>query len=433
MMKRKTKQRIGLFIVILLTVFFGIVSYPNENAILKYLNINEKLSVRRGLDLQGGAYLVYEADFSNIEIENDSSKQEVLENAATVIERRINPGGVGETIVRTAENGRIIVELPGVRTAQLTFWEVDRSSGEESGLGLTPTDLSGRDVARANVEFSHAGGARPVITLRLKSGESTQKFSDLTARLASEGGLLAVFLDQQPVFGPANAQHIPNGIAQLTGDFDTKEANEIATLLNAGALPVPINLVAQQSIGPSLGELSVKQSVIAAFIGIFSIILFMIFYYKKAGIVSVFSLVFYSFATVSIIKFSAYTDYVIVLSLAGIAGFILSIAVAVDTNILIFERLKEELKSGQTPAGAFESGFDRAWTSIRDANITTIISCIILYTFGTPAIKGFAVMLGLGVVLNVTTAWTVTKVGMRYLTRNKRLSRGNWIGQGVEK
>jgi preprotein translocase subunit SecD len=444
LMRRKTKQRLWLILLLLLMAVLAIVAYPKEGLLLKRVGINENLSIRRGLDLQGGAYLVYEADFTNINLGEETSQEEALNNAKKIIEERVNPGGVSESVVRVAANNRIIIELPGVkdpneaiekigRTAQLSFFEVNQSSEEEAGVGLLPTDISGDDIERANVEFIQGGTARPVVTLKFKSGESAAKLSELTARLSQSGNLLVVFLDQQVVFGPANTDHIPNGEAQLSGNFEIGEANDIADLLNAGALPVPIDLVAQRTIGPSLGALSIKQSVVASFIGIISIAIFIIAYYKKAGIVAVFGLLFYALAMVSVIKLSAFTQYVIVLNLAGIAGFILSIAVAVDTNILIFERLKEELKRGAgSPLNSFEHGFDRAWQSIRDANVTTLISCAILYYFGTPAIRGFAVMLGLGVALNIGTAWTITKAGMRFLARS-RFARGNWIGKEVGK
>lgn len=438
--KRNTRRKIGFGFLILFTVLLCVIALPREDILLKKIGIKNSLKIRRGLDLQGGAYLVYEADMS--QLEKDAKSSEVLKNAAAVIERRVNPGGTGEVTVRTANGNRIVVELPGVdnpdeanqligRTAQLSFFEVSQAATQgqdSSGTGVVPTQVSGKDVRRATVDFQQ-GATQPIVSLELKGGDSTKKFAELTTKLSQNGNSLVVLLDNQIVFGPANVQdRITNGKAQLSGDFNVKQADEIATLLNAGALPVPVKVVAQQTVGPTLGSLSIKQSILAAAIGLLGVSLFLLIYYRRAGIVAVAALVFYSLLMFVVIKLSVFTPYVIVLSLAGIAGFILSIAVAVDTNILIFERMKEELKRGVSRPSAYEAGFTHAWTSIRDANAATIISCIVLYAFGTPVIKGFAVTLGLGVVLNLITALTTTKVLMRMMVRSKLSATPDWIG-----
>ncbi len=438
---KKTKRKIAIALLVITTLIIGIIALPREDVILKKIGIDTTLKVRRGLDLQGGAYLVYEADMS--QLEKGSNQSEVLKNAAAVIERRVNPGGTGEITVRTANENRIVVELPGVdnpdqansvigRTAQLSFYEVSQQptpGQENSSAGVVATNVSGKDVRRASVSFQQ-GSTKPIIELEFKGGESTKKFASLTTKLSQNGNALVVLLDNEVVFGPANVQDpIINGKGQLTGEFTAKQADEIATLLNAGALPVPVKVVAQQTIGPSLGSLSIKQSLLAAAMGLIGVALFMLMYYRRAGIVAVVALIFYSLFMFAIIKLSVFTPYVIVLSLAGIAGFILSIAVAVDTNILIFERMKEELKKGASRPSAFEAGFTHAWTSIRDANAATIISCVVLYIFGTPVIKGFAITLGLGVVLNIFTALTATKVLMRIMVRSKWSESKDWIGK----
>lgn len=439
--KRNTRRKIGLWFLIIFTALLCVVALPREDIILKKIGIKNPLKIRRGLDLQGGAYLVYEADMS--QLEKDANQGEVLKNASAVIERRVNPGGTGEVTVRTANGNRVVVELPGVdspdqanqligRTAQLSFFEVSQAAAQgqdTSGGGVVPTNVSGKDVRRASVDFQQ-GATEPIVNLEFKGGEATNKFAELTTRLSQNGNQLVILLDNEIVFGPGSVQDpITTGKGQLSGSFTVKQADEIATLLNAGALPVPVKLVAQQTVGPTLGSLSIKQSILAAAIGLLGVSLFLLMYYRRAGVVAVISLVFYSLLMFVLIKLSVFTPYVIVLSLAGIAGFILSIAVAVDTNILIFERMKEELKRGATRQSAYEAGFTHAWTSIRDANAATIISCIVLYLFGTPVIKGFAITLGLGVVLNLITALTATKVLMRIMVRSKWSSATDWIGK----
>lgn len=445
--KRNTRRKIGFWFLIFSALLLFVIALPREDIILSKLGIKNSLKIRRGLDLQGGAYLVYEADMS--QLEKGSNAGEVLKNAAAVIERRVNPGGTGEVTVRTANGNRIVVELPGVdnpdnankligRTAQLSFFEVAQSSGngeDNPGASAIPTQVSGKDVRRATVDFQQSA-TQPIVNLEFKGGDSTKKFAELTSRLSQNGNQLVILLDNEVVFGPGNVQDpITNGKGQLSGGFTVKQADEIATLLNAGALPVPVKVVAQQTVGPTLGSLSIKQSLLAASIGLLGVTLFLLIYYRRAGVVAVAALVFYSLFMLVVIKLSAFTPYVIVLSLAGIAGFILSIAVAVDTNILIFERMKEELTRGVTRPSAFEAGFTHAWTSIRDANAATMISCAVLYIFGTPVIKGFAITLGLGVVLNLITALTTTKVLMRRMVRSNLSAREDWIGkvEGAEK
>lgn len=425
-------MRLMLLLVLAVTFIVAAIAAPREDVLLEKIGVNKTLKVRRGLDLQGGAYLVYEADMT--QLPQGSNSGQVLNNAKAIIERRVNPGGGGEAIVQTGNGNRIIVQIPGIddpeaakqtigRTAQLNFYEV---SGGEGGSQLTPTDVSGKDVDKATAG-ANAQTGKPEVTLNFRGGESTTKFAQLTERLSGSSSQLVTVLDDQIVFGPANTEPIPNGQAQLSGNFDLKGAKEIATLLNAGALPVPISLVAQQTIGPTLGALSIKQSVVAAAIGLLCVSLFLIIYYRLAGLASVGSLVFYTLLMITVIKLSALTPYTMVLTLAGIAGFILSIAVVVDANILILERVKEEMLRGSSSVLAFEDGFVHAWTSIRDANAATAISCIILYNFGTAIIKGFALTLGVGVVLSLLTALVVSKLLLRLLVRSHWASSPSWI------
>ncbi|MBI4101152.1 protein translocase subunit SecD [Candidatus Microgenomates bacterium] len=433
------RRRLGLGALLLVTTILVILALPREDVVLKKIGIDEPLKIRRGLDLQGGVYLVYEADMASLPQDQSAKTSDVLNNARAVIERRVNPGGAGEAIVQTAAGNRVVVQIPGLadpaeaistigKTALLEFYEVTTQGQDASAQGLIPTDVSGKDVQRATVDFQPQTN-QPIVSLQLKGGDSTQKFGDLTTRLAGSPNLLVTLLDGEVVFGPATVQQpITNGQAQLSGNFTVKEAKQIATLLNAGALPVPIKLVAQATIGPTLGALSIKHSLVAAMIGLLSVAAFLLIYYRWAGLVAMAALIFYSLALASIIKLSVFTPYVMVITLAGIAGFILSIAVAVDANILILERVKEELAAGSNPVKAMVGGFDHAWTSIRDANATTIISSFILYVFGTPLIKGFALTLGVGVALSLLTVVTVSKLLLRTLSRSRLVERPGWVG-----
>ncbi len=444
-LKRRTKTGFKIAIWVCLTLILALLAWPREDLLLSRIGIEQTLKVRRGLDLQGGVYLVYEADLSSLPEGSSASAETVTANAAAVIERRVNPGGASEAIVQTAAANRIIVQLPGLedpeeataaigRTAQLEFYEVTAVQGDPSGQGgqqLVPTKVAGDDIDKANVDFIPQSG-QPVVSLKFKGGQSSEEFAELTSRLSGSPNLLLALLDGQVVFGPATVQTpIIDGQAQLNGDFDTKGAKEIATLLNAGALPVPVNLVAQQTVGPTLGALAVKQSFVAAIIGLLAVVAFLLLYYRWLGLVATIALVFYALAMLAVIKLSVFTPYTMVLTLPGIAGFILSIAVAVDANILILERLKEELKAGASPLAAASRGFSHAWTSIRDANAATIIGSLILYWFGTPLIRGFALTLAVGVGISLLTATTVSRMWLKILARSQLSQRRTFSGKAL--
>lgn len=421
-------DRVKFFLIFLLTAIAVVLAYPREDQLFQKIGLKDKaLKIQQGLDLQGGAYLVYEADLSKAP---RGDQQQALQSLVQVIERRVNPGGTSEVVVQTSGTNRVIVQLPGVedinqaieligKTAQLNFVEITATpDGQQAQL---PTDVSGNDVSRANVDIDPQTGT-PVVSLQLKGGESTKKFADLTTRLSQSGSRLLNTLDDQVVFGPATVQGpITDGRAQLSGNFTIDQAREVAQLLNAGALPVPITLVEQRTVGATLGQESVSKSFLAGVIGLMMVAIFMLLYYRVAGLMAVLALATYTLLTLSVFKLSALTPYTFVLTLAGVAGFILSIGMAVDANILIFERFKEELRSGKSLIAALEAGFDRAWTSIRDSNVSTLITCTILYTFssGAPIIRGFAATLALGVIMSMFTAIVVTRTFMRLLVRTK--------------
>ncbi len=423
------RRKWGLFTVIVVALLALAIAMPREDAWMSKLGVKEPLKIRLGLDLQGGAQLVYQADLSKVPA---ADRTQAMESLVKVVGQRVNPGGTSEVTIQTSGSDRVIIELPGVKdlneaiatigkTADLQFSEVRVGSSASSQIVPIPTGLSGKDVQRATVDFDPQT-SQPIVSLQLKSGAPTQKFGELTTRINKEGSRLLVTLDQDVVFGPATVSNpITDGKAVLSGNFTTAEAKKTAQLINAGALPVPISLVEQRTVGASLGQESIAKSIIAGIIGLTVVALFMILYYRLAGVIAVIALAVYTLITLALYKLSGVSPSPIVLTLAGIAGFVLSIGMAVDANILIFERTKEEHRGGKEFVSAVESGFDRAWSSIRDSNVSTLITCTILFLFAgsVPIIKGFAVTLALGVLVSMFTAITVSRTLLRAVMRTK--------------
>ncbi|MCX6762254.1 MAG: protein translocase subunit SecD [Candidatus Moranbacteria bacterium] len=270
---------------------------------------------------------------------------------------------------------------------------------------FTETGLSGKNLKTANVQFMSQSG-KPEVGIEFDS-EGTKLFADLTKE--NIGKQIAIFLDGQVISAPTVQTSITDGKAVITGNFTLDEAKKLAQRLNEGALPMPITLIGQQSVEASLGQISLNQSLKAGLIGIILVMIFMIFYYRFLGFVASVSLVVYSSLMVAIFKLSSISPWSITLTLAGIAGFILSVGMAVDANILIFERTKEEIRKGRSIRSAIEEGFHRAWPSIRDSNISTMITSLILIWFGTGFVKGFAITLLLGVLISMFTAIVLTR------------------------
>ncbi|MEX0748417.1 MAG: preprotein translocase subunit SecD [Candidatus Saccharimonadales bacterium] len=427
--RRKLRwQLIGLGLFALIV---GGLSYPNEMQLLRPLGINTDLSVQRGLDLRGGVYLVYQAD-----IPEGRDTEAVLSETVARIQNRVNPTGASEAVVRAAQNDQVTVQIPDEddpqavieligQTAQLEFFEFV-SGGESVETQLVPTEVSGEDVAEAEAVFDQFG--RPVVSLQFESGESTQKFAEMSTRIYNSGTQVLAMLDGLPIFGPVPFQQpILTGESQLTGSESIQEAQETATLLNSGALPAPIELVAQQTIGPSLGANALQASLVAGAVGLLALVLFMLVIYRLGGAVAVAMIGLYAASMITVFKLSVLPIFggsAIVLTLAGIAGFIMSIAVAADANILVLERLREERSSGLAPVKAVEAGFNHAWSSIRDASTATLIICVLLYQLATePAIQGFALVLGIGVIMNVLAVAVVTRTLLRGVARTKLAGR----------
>lgn len=272
------------------------------------------------------------------------------------------------------------------------------------------TGLTGQQLSKARVEFDPNSGM-PTIALSFND-EGKKMFASVTERNVNKP--VAIFLDGHLISSPVVREPIRDGQAVISGDFSIAEAKQLAQRLNAGALPVPINLVSQQTVGASLGDISLKQSLLAGLLGFAAVALFMILFYRLPGILAVVALILYVFVVLTIFKMIPVT-----LTLAGIAGFILSIGIAVDANILIFERTKEELRRGLSINQALNEGFSRAWLSIRDSNASTLITCAILMWFGTSVVKGFAITLSIGILTSMFSAIMVTRVLLHFV--------GPWI------
>lgn len=438
--------RIIFFSIIILTVLAIFINLPNSisikgsekaikfnpNVLAQKLNLGKTIEYREGLDLKGGVSLTFKA---HVETLPQSERASALESARTVIERRINLFGVSEPLIQTAKvnnDSRIIVELPGVtdvnqavnligKTAQLTFWEKTATISAESAtssaypinsgtLGpIAVTNLSGSDLNSAAVVFDPNTG-KPQVQLKFNSA-GAKKFAEITGR--NIGKPLAIVLDNIIIEAPNVNEAIPTGDAVISGAFTQEQAKALSTQLNAGALPVQLTVLEQHVIGPTLGQESLHKSLIAGLIGFVTIVVFMVFLYRKLGIIASVALCMYTLFNLAVFKLSSLTPYGITLTLAGIAGLILSIGMAVDANILIFERMREELRLGKSMSTAIELGFAHAWTSIRDSNVSTLITCVILYTFGTGIIRGFALVLAIGVVISMFSAITVTRTMLR--------------------
>lgn len=430
-----------------------IISGPDIDFTFAGIKVKKVLDIKQGLDLKGGTHLVLEANMKGIKLED---RDNALEGARNVIERRINFYGVSEPAIQSSKIGdsyRIIVELPGIsdvnsavdligKTAQLNFRETeaspsasfDKTQDKSSGQSLDSTSekeaslaamlygpftkltkLTGRDLKRSDVTFDNNTG-KPLVSLEFNS-DGAKLFEEITKR--NVGKQLAIFLDNQIVSAPRVDEAISGGNAVIRGDFTLQEAKKLSIQLNAGALPIPVKVIEQRTIGATLGQESVIKSMRGGFVGLFMVLIFMWTLYGKMGLLADIALVVYGLISLALYKLIPVT-----LTLPGVAGFILSIGMAVDSNILIFERMKEELRSGKDWQISMELGFGRAWDSIRDANVTTLITCFILFnpfnwsflnTSGM--VRGFALTLALGIFTSLFTGIVVTRTLMRLFYR----------------
>ncbi len=388
-----------------------------------------KMPTKLGLDLVGGSRLVLEAQTTDTIAKITPDMMSSLQFA---IENRVNALGVAETVVQQSGEKRLLVEIPNIsdpakakeflgETAELDFKKAKDPNDLYGTSGWVPTGLTGKDVKRALISTSPNG--QWVVALEF-TDKGTKKFAELTRQLV--GKPMAIFFNGVEQSAPTIQEPILGGHAQISGGeggFAYEEAKKMVDLLNAGALPVPAKIIEESLVGPTLGADSIEKSKIAGMIGIGLVMIFMLLYYRLPGLIANIALVIYSLLVFAVFKIVPVT-----LTLAGIAGFILSIGMAVDANILIFERTKEELKAGRTLFTAINAGFDRAFNSIFDSNMATIITCVILYFLGTSIVKGFALTLIIGVLISMFTAITVTKNFMHLLFGAGQLKHPSWFG-----
>jgi preprotein translocase subunit SecD len=377
-------------------------------------------SLKLGLDLRGGSQLVLQALPSPLVPEINP---EVMRGVETVINNRINSLGVSETLVQRSGKDRLIVELPGIKDPQLAkdrigttaLLEFKELAQGENGLPIWKSlDLTGAEFKHAQASPMVSGGLWRV-SFEFKP-EGAKKFGELTSRLV--GKQIGIFLDGEPTDRGADGRPVPiseyrgvtvrepilGGNGEITGNFNKDQAVDLSVKLNAGALPVPVKILEERTVGATLGQDSIHKSLVAGAVGIALVMVFMVLIYGVPGLIADIALILYTLATLAIFEAIPVT-----LTLAGIAGFILSIGMAVDANILIFERTKEELRAGKSLYTAIENGFGRAFTSIFDSNVNSMIACGVMMTFGTSIVKGFAVTLAIGVAVSMFTAITATR------------------------
>lgn len=449
------KQKLGrsLFLIFFLTVIAAFIAFPSKLSINQEIfgykifkkitkppidfyffgkHIYKDYQLKKGLDIQGGMQVVLEAEMSEIA---DEDKETALEASREIISKRVDLYGISEPSIQTSrvENQyRLIVELPGVndpqealelvgRTAQLEF-KLQRELTEAEMIEATQsaavwlnafesTGLTGKQLKRAQMQFDPQT-SQPVIAL-----EFNDEGRDLFAEISKNhiGEVLAIFIDETPVAMPSISTAILDGRAVMTGAFTVDEAKNLAIQLNAGALPVNINVLEQKTVGASLGDLSIQKSIRAGVIGLALVMLFMWLYYGWLGFVADISLLIYAILTLALYKVLG-----VVLTLPGIAGLLLTIGMAVDSNILIFERMKEELRAGHPYKRAMELGFGRAWDSIKDANLASILTALVLinplnlsFLNSSGLVKGFGITFLLGTVLSLFTGVIVSRLLLR--------------------
>lgn len=397
------RKNTSIAIIGAIIVALAFVAYFSYKPIIKNTNL--------GLDLQGGLHVVLQAQ----EKPGQKITADTIQKSIGVLENRVNALGVSEPVIYPEGNDRIVIELAGVddpeeavniikNTAQLEFWD-------QTGKVL----LTGGHLKDAQAQVQ-SGGQGATVNLEFDN-EGAKLFASATA--ANVGKPIAIVLDGKTISAPTVNEPITGGKAQIEGNFTAKEAQDLAVLLRSGALPVSFGIMEKRTVGPTLGSDSLDLSVKASIIGLLAILLFMLGYYRLPGLVADISMVLYSVLVLGTMALLG-----VVLTLPGIAGFILSIGMAVDANVIIYEHIKEELRFGKTIKAAIESGFARAFWTIFDSNLTTLIAAIVLIWFGTGSIKGFAVTLSIGIIASMVVALTFTRymlVWFSDITKNNKI------------
>jgi protein-export membrane protein SecD len=462
------KTSIYVVLILFLAAIVGLFCYP-DSFNKRIDNFNEKYNFniwhfpetdfKLGLDLKGGVHLEYEADLSQIE---EREREEVMEGLRDLIEKRINKFGVAEPVIQIYGSDRLAVDLPGLEsidsaiewigeTPLLEFAEerseeevkkIEDKRKELQGLSIeemqeveewylafespyNKTELTGRYLKKASLIFNDTTSA-PIIELKFDE-EGARLFEEITER--NVGKSLAIYLDGESIidvgggiYAPRINEKISGGSAIITGQTDINEARLIVQRLNRGSLPVPLGEpIVKKMIGPTLGSISLDNAIIAGLYGLMGVILFLIIFYRLPGLLASFALIIYCLILLGLIKVIPVT-----LTLAGIGGIILSVGMAVDANILIFSRMKEELAQKKDLLTSIEEGCNRAWSSIRDGNFTTLIVAFILCFLGTSFIKAFAFTLILGILISIFSAMVITKLFLQFIARTK-LGKIKWL------
>jgi len=434
---------VGVLMLAAIQIVFAPIQIARRT--LEYRGFNPRVNL--GLDLQGGSRLVLEGqDTPTVKATPDA-----VDAAMRVIENRIDQLGVVEPTVQRQGSRRIIVELPGIqdperaialigKTALLEFVDTQltslprgaRWSADGKTVMLPPPAqpmplqkkviLTGADLADAQASFDQNTG-EPIVNFQFK-GKGAKTFEDFTA--ANVGKYLTIVLDNEVISSPVIRDRIAGGSGQISGGFrDITEARDLAVLLRGGALPVPVDVVERRSVGPTLGKDSLDRTLRAGMVAVAMVLLFMILLYGTAG-----ALANVALATYGLFLLAALITLGATLTLPGIAAFILSVGMAIDANILIFERIKEEVRQGKTLRTAIGVGWSRAWSAILDSNVTTLIGALVLFALGTGPIKGFAVTLAIGVLISMFTAIIITRV---LVDATSSVLRPSWLRFGAER
>ena len=451
-MKSNQRWIFPILILLALSIYINLPNHPG----IHLGNYHKEINTQLGLDLVGGVQALLEADLP----EDAEITQENMQTARGIIEDRVNGLGVSEAIVQIAGDRRILVELPGEHdpeqalstikeTALLEFVDFGELSVQEASLlyntkiktdyqtssnsedlsTSSPNDpvfhtvITGASIKQVGVTTDALGSPRVIFEL---TPEGSIIFGEFTA--ANIGSMLAIVLDKEVISTPRIDDAITGGQGSISGNFTIDSANELAIQLRYGSLPIPLKVVQTQTIGPTLGEDSLNKSLVAGIIGMVTVMVFMALYYRLPGLIADLALLMYALLT-----FAVYRWIPVTLTLPGIAGFILTFGVAVDANVLIFERMKEELRKGRTINQAISLGWERAWPSIRDSNLSTLITSAILFwfgsTYGASIVKGFSLTLAIGVLVSLFTAVTATRTFLHLMLDNiKAADRPEWFG-----
>lgn len=451
-MKSNQRWIIPILILLAISIYINLPNHPG----IHIGDFHKEINTHLGLDLVGGVQALLEADLP----EDVVITQENMQTARGIIEDRVNGLGVSEAVVQIAGDRRILVELPGEQdpeqalatvkeTALLEFVDFGDLSVQEASLLYnakiqtdyqTSTDnadpstsspdnpvfhtvITGASIKQVGVTTDGIGNPRVIFEL---TPDGSIIFSEFTS--ANIGSMLAIVLDKEVISTPRIDDAITGGQGSISGNFTIDSANELAIQLRYGSLPIPLKVVQTQTIGPTLGEDSLNRSLVAGIIGMAVVMVFMALYYRLPGLIADLALLMYALVT-----FAIYRWIPITLTLPGIAGFILTFGVAVDANVLIFERMKEELRKGRTIQQSISLGWERAWPSIRDSNLSTLITAAILFwfgsSFGASIVKGFSLTLAIGVLVSLFTAVTATRTFLHLMLDNiKAADRPEWFG-----